>query len=232
MHFIQTISCLANLVAGVSRVQEDGFLVIIWNAAEFYTKMRLSTCGIHKRFLSLTQQENVVYMWVNWGEFGIYFLVAHFYLLTSPKFLFTSPVKELVLFTEIRSFHPYNFFLLIKIAHSPDVLGFLPLCCSRAAMSWSLGRSSVVTIFLALICILLYSLTVPRLHLFLSITGIHQAGSSGKISGMRIFFISLKTILLTMYPSTNDGWLTRNSDPGRNWKESGWFLSNPNPSKN
>ena len=45
----------------------------------------------------------------------------------------------------------------------------------------------------------------PKTALFLSITGIRQAGSSGKISGMRIFFISLKTILLTMYPSTNDG---------------------------
>lgn len=53
-------------------------------------------------------------------------------------------------------------------------------------------------------CVLLHSLAVLRLHLFLSVIGIHQPGSSGKISGMRILS-SVYTILLMMYPFTNDG---------------------------
>lgn len=171
----------------VSHLQEDGFLVIIWNAAEFYTQMRLSTWGIHKKFLSLTQQEKAcLYVRELGWAFRFYFLVVHLYLSTSPKVLLTNPVKQSVLCTESRSFHPYSSKQFLPLTQAPDELGFLPLRCIRTTMKCSPGRSSAVTTLLALMCVLLYSWTVPALPLFLSIIGIRQAGSSGKIFGMRI----------------------------------------------
>lgn len=174
----------------VSHLQEDGFSVIIWNAAEFYTKMRVSMWGIHKRFLSLTQQGKAVYMWENGDESSILFfrgMFIHIYL--SNGTIYTNPVNESVLFTKSRSVHLYIkwFFAFNKDDSGPDELGFLPLRCIWATMTWSPRRASRVTIPLVLICVLLHSSTGPRLHLFLSITGTRQADSSVKISGMGIF---------------------------------------------
>lgn len=42
-----------------SHLQEDRFLVIIWDAAEFYTRMRLSTWGIGKTFWSQTPKKKL-----------------------------------------------------------------------------------------------------------------------------------------------------------------------------
>lgn len=169
--------------------------------------MRLSTWGIHKKFLSLTQQEKAcLYVRELGWAFRFYFLVVHLYLFTSPKVLLTNPVKQSVLCTESRSFHPYSKQFL-PLTQAPDELGFLPLCCIRITMKWSPGRSSAVTTLLALMRVLLYSFNGPCTA-FISLNHRHTPGwQFRKDLWNEDPLISLKTVLSTMYlPLTMVDW--------------------------
>ena len=84
-------------------------------------------------------------------------------------------------------------------------------------MYWSLGRSSVITILLALICALLYSLTAPKTA-FISLNYRHTPGWQFKKDlWNEDLFHQFENYFTNDVPFTNDGWLTRNSDPGRTW---------------
>lgn len=214
----------------VSHLQEDGFLVIIWNAAEFYTKMRLSTWGIHKRFLSLTHQGNTVYPWENWWVSGFYFLVVHLCLFASQTELFTNPVNESVQFTKGRSFHPYikQFFPFNKDDSSPRWTGTPPSALGQGKIeTMSMKGATLATPLLSPMCPAL-QFNSHGLHVFLSVIAVWQAGSSVKISRMRLF-LSVYTIVLMMSTSANHGWLTRYFNLGTSRNRSGWLLWNPNP---
>lgn len=151
-----------SLLLLVSHLQEDGFLVIIWNAAEFYTKMRLSTWGIHKRFLSLPQQGKAVYPWENWWVSGFYFLVVHLYLFASQTELFTNSVNESVQLTKSRSFHPYikQFFAFNEDDSSSRWTGFPPSVLRQGKNEKKSMNGPVSAKPLLPWCVLLYNSTV------------------------------------------------------------------------
>lgn len=116
-----------SLLLLVSHLQEDEFSVIIWNAAEFYTKMKLSMWRIVRDCSHRPSEEKLSLCGRTGRVFGFYFLVVHLFLFTLPMVLFTNPVNESVLFTKARvSILILNSYLfLITMTQTPDKLGFL-----------------------------------------------------------------------------------------------------------
>lgn len=127
----------------VSHLQEDEFSVIIWNAEEFYTKMKLSMWGIVRDCSQQPSEEKLSLCGKTGRVFGFYFLIVHLSLFTLPMVLFTNPANESVLFTKagVSIFILNSYLFLIMMTRTPDELGFLTLCYIRATTKWSLWRA-------------------------------------------------------------------------------------------
>lgn len=105
----------------VSHLQEDEFSVIIWNAEEFYTKMKLSMWGIVRDCSQQPSEEKLSLYGKTGRVFGFYFLIVHLSLFTLPMVLFTNPANESVLFTKagVSIFILNSYLFLIMMTRPP-----------------------------------------------------------------------------------------------------------------